>query len=212
MDDFWDMPKSIGGIGGAMIASRANWPRKLADVYPTPPDAVYSVIPYIEDILPIGSRILEPACGDGSMSRALEEFGYIVDSYDIRTDSGYGYGGIDFLTHDHDKYDAVITNPPFSLAEEFIVRALEIAPVVVFFLKATYWNVASRKKLFRQSPFMRQLNLTWRPAFLEAERGRSPLMDCIWCVWHRGYKGLPTVDVIDRVKECPRPEAWYGGL
>ena len=36
------------------------------------------------------------------------------------------------------------------------------------------------------APVVRKLEampLTWRLAFLESERGKSPLMDCIWVVW-----------------------------
>lgn len=205
--------EQYGGIAGAIAASMAKWARKPADLYPTPPDCVYSVLPHIEDLLPPGSRILEPACADGQLSRALEEFGYDVDSTDLRPDVKYGTGGIDFLSDLHyvpdDYYDAVWTNPPFSAAEAFIRRALEIAPVVVMLLKAQYWNTKNRKKLFRETKPFRELNLTWRPAFLAEERGKSPLMDCMWVVWKQGYDGLPTVNMIDRLPTCPMS---YGGL
>lgn len=245
MDDFWDVDedtlqtkyaivdeqgvrdvspeeyydRKIGGMAGAIIASMDKWARKPADLYPTPADVTYSLIPYVEDLLPVGSLILEPACGDGSMSLPLEEFGYRVDSYDLRPDCGYGKGGVDFLNLDNTyavdrgyKYDAVWTNPPFKAASMFIERALQLAPVVVMLLKAQYWNTSNRMKLFRANPPLREINLTWRPAFLEEERGKSPLMDCMWCVWQRGYQGLPSVDILDRLTECPRPAEWYGGL
>ena len=48
-----------------------------------------------------------------------------------------------------------------------------------------------------------ELNLTWRPAFLEKERGKSPLMDCMWVVWVRGHEGDCIVRPIDRLLECP---------
>lgn len=218
---------STGGIAGAIAASMAKWARKPADLYPTPADVTYSVIPYLEDLLPTGSRILEPACADGQMSRALEEFGYIVDSFDLRPDVKYGTGGVDFLDPENDfriisefgdggkmieQYNAVWTNPPFVAAELFIRRALEIAPVVVMLLKAQYWNTTNRKKLFRQTKPLRELNLTWRPAFLEEERGKSPLMDCMWVVWQRGNDELPTVNIVDRLSSCPLPSDSYGGL
>ena len=220
-DDFWavdleEAPKT-GGIAGAIAASMAKWARKPADLYPTPVDCTYSLIPHIADLLPYGSRVLEPACADGQLSKALEKYGYKVHSYDLRPDVLYGRGGVDFLSDtelfDIDGgYDAVITNPPFVIADAFIRRSLEIAPVVVMLLKAQYWNTANRKQLFRDTKPIRELNLTWRPAFLEAERGKSPLMDCMWVVWQRGHDGLPTVDMIDRLFECPISEDSYGGL
>jgi hypothetical protein len=233
-DDFWDVDfadfgvtdetiERHGGLAGAIAASMAKWARKPADLYPTPPDCVYSLFPHIEDLIPAGSRILEPACADGQLSRALEECGYTVDSYDLRPDCGYGTGGIDFLdqanefkiVEEHpemivkEEYRAVWTNPPFSAAEKFIRRALEISPVVVLLLKSNYWHTANRRKLWRETKPVREYKLTWRPAFLEKERGKSPLMDCSWVVWERGYDGDCITLPIDREMRSP---AFYGGL
>lgn len=233
VDDFWDMPEpgeidlsvfgatvetveAHGGIAGAIAASMAKWARKPADLYPTPPDCTYSLLPHLEQFLPVGSHVLEPACADGQMSKALEEFGYVVDSTDLRPDVKYGTGGVDFLADDtyiaDDYYDAIITNPPFNAAEQFIRRALQYAPVVAMLLKAQFWNTKNRKKLFRETRPALELNLTWRPAFLEAERGKSPLMDCMWVVWVRGHEGLPRVDILDRLAACPGSSDSYGGL
>ena len=216
-DDFWAMPEDLKGMSGAIAKSMAKWARKPADLYPTPEDCTYSLLPYIEDLVPVGSRVLEPACADGQMVRPLEEFGYIVDGYDLRPEVLCGTGGVDFLDRENGvfddvEYDAVFTNPPFTIAAQFIERALEIAPVVVMLVKAQYWNTNNRKKLFRGSGYSRELNLTWRPAFLEKERGKSPLMDCMWVVFERGRTELPTVNIVDRLLECPKPAEWYGGL
>ena len=222
-DDTFDCPlpgigHNSGGIAGAIAASMSKWIRKPSDLYPTPPDVTFSLLPHIEHLLPVGSRVLEPACADGQMSKALEEFGYRVDSYDLRTDVKYGQGGFDFLAEHgtvydwEGEYDAVITNPPFNAAAEFIRRAVEVAPVVCMLLKAQYWNTDNRKKLFRETKPYLELNLTWRPAFLEAERGKSPLMDCMWIVWKRGHDDLPKVDILDRLMTCPMSEASFGGL
>lgn len=217
-DDFWDVPgiwhnnppedidgSMLEGVSGAIIASMAKWARKPADLYPTPIDCTYSLLPHIVDILPSGSRILEPACADGQMVRPLKEFGYRVTATDLRPEVKGGIGGIDFLDKSYkiSNIDGVITNPPFAAAEEFIRRALEVAPVAVMLLKAQYWNTKGRKKLFRDTRPLKELNLTWRPAFLEAERGSSPLMDCMWVVWVRGHQGSCTTDMIDRIVECP---------
>ncbi len=222
-EDFWAVPDELmaikpttGGIAGAIAASMAKWARKPADLYPTPTDCTYSLLPHIEDILPSGSRVWEPACAEGQMVRALREFGYKVMSTDLRPDVTGGTGGVDFLGEDtpfhRQTYDAVITNPPFKAADPFIRRALQVAPVVCMLLKAQYWNTGNRKALFRETKPLRELNLTWRPAFLEAERGKSPLMDCLWMVWQRGHDDLPTVNILDRLMSCPHSADYYGGL
>ncbi len=208
--------ESTGGMAGAIAASMAKWIRKPSDLYPTPEDVTISLIHYIQDLLKPGSNVLEPACADGQMSKVLEQFGYNVDSTDLRPDVQYGTGGIDFLGEDSyipdDYYDAVITNPPFNAARQFIERAIETAPIVCMLLKAQYWNTDNRKKLFRETKPYLELNLTWRPAFLEAERGKSPLMDCMWMVWVRGHDDLPKVDILDRHFSLPLPADSFGGL
>lgn len=224
-DDFMscDLPepvKSTGGVAGAIAAAMAKWNRKPADLYPTPPDVTVSLLAYLHeklpDLVPPGSWVLEPACADGQMSKVLERYGYKVDSTDLRPDVKHGTGGVDFLDDTNyfpdDYYRAVITNPPFNAADPFIRQSLKIAPVVIMLLKSQYWNTGNRKRLFRETkPFM-ELNLTWRPAFLEAERGKSPLMDCAWFVWVRGHDDLPKVDIIDRCFNLPLTEESFGGL
>jgi len=204
-----------GGLAGAIAKSMAKWCRKPADLYPTPTDCTYSLLPYLEPILPVGSKVWEPACADGQMVRPLREFGYDVFATDLRPEVKGGMGGVDFLDKDwvvQTEYDAIITNPPFKAAELFIRRSLEIAPVVVMLLKAQFWNTSNRKALFRETKPYMELNLTWRPAFLEEERGKSPLMDCMWVVWVRGHDDLPKVDMIDRLMSCPMSVESFGGL
>lgn len=217
-DDFWAMPPqdempairkaAALGMSGAIAEAMRKWARKPADLYPTPVDCTYSLLPHIADLLPPEAYVLEPACADGQMVRPLEEFGYNVTGYDLRPGVKGGEGGVDFLDASRFPkpivpFDAVITNPPFAIAEAFIRRALEVAPVAVMLLKAQYWNTKNRKKLFRETKPFKELNLTWRPAFLEEERGKSPLMDCMWVVWVRGHDGPCTTEMIDRLMECP---------
>jgi len=197
------------GMAGGIAKAMQKWARKASDLYPTPYDCTYSLLPWIAPLLPANALILEPACADGMMVRPMEEFGYRVDPYDLRPDVKGGQGGFDFLAaHDtvydlEGQYDGCITNPPFSAAEKFIYKAIQHAPVAVMLLKAQYWNTKNRKKLFRETRPLMELNLTWRPAFLKEERGDSPFMDCMWVVWVRGHQGDCTTHMVDRLLECP---------
>lgn len=184
------------GIARAIVTSYKKWDRKPADLYPTPVDGTESLIPVLKKMKrPDGSpikTIWEPACGDGRLARVLEWHGFEVIATDLREYPGYGHGGLDFLCETpQDKWgwrtpeiDAIVTNPPFSLAEEFIRRAHLFTPNVAMLLKQTFWNVGGRSKglWFDHMPDL-ELKLTWRLAFLESERGKSPLMDCMWAVW-----------------------------
>ena len=98
----------------------------------------------------IESRFLEPACGDGTMAEVLKQYADDVICTDIR-DTGYGQGGVDFLTTIRG-CDAIITNPPFNLSEAFIRHALTIAEVVAMVLKSQYWHAKRRTELFNELP------------------------------------------------------------
>lgn len=169
--------------------------RKPADYYPTPPDVTHALMRHLN--LPRSTVIWEPACGDGSMSKVLEQYVDSVTSTDLRRDSGYGREETDFLNPDVSfECDWIITNPPFSHAAEFIEKSLQITPNVAMLLKATFWHARKRLSLFQQTLPSAILPLTWRPSFLEKERGSSPLMDVMWVVWSQdvasiGYCPLP---------------------
>jgi len=156
--------------------------RRELDFYPTPPDVTAVLLTFLN--LPLNTKIWEPACGDGAMAEVIMECGYDVISSDIRH-TGYGEGGIDFLTA-HRECDAIITNPPFSESQKFINHAIGQADIVAMFFKSQYWHAAKRKELFDEHPPAYVLPLTWRPDFMNGERGGAPTMDVLWTVWIEG--------------------------
>lgn len=155
--------------------------RRDLDFYPTPPEVTHALLKFLH--LP-ESVIWEPACGDGAMSKVLEGYGHKVLSSDLR-ETGYGEGGVDFLASTK-VCDAVITNPPFNVSEQFIRHALTQAKVVAMVLKSQYWHAKKREALFDESPPAFVLPLTWRPDFLGGERGGAPTMEVHWTVWVKG--------------------------
>jgi hypothetical protein len=125
------------------------------DDFPTPPWATRALLEHVINVnLLTEQTCLEPACGAGHMVRVLREYFREVhysDAYE------YGYGAIrDFLADpfEDDSYDWVITNPPFRLAEEFILRALDIARVGVAILARTVFleSAGRYKALFQERP------------------------------------------------------------
>lgn len=122
--------------------------RQELDFYPTPANCTEALLLFLYKEQINFHRVWEPACGDGAISKVLEDHFLNVFSTELRTDGGYGEGGLDFLTHQGLICDAIITNPPFNVAEKFIVKALECADVVCMLLKSQYWHAKSRQKLF----------------------------------------------------------------
>jgi hypothetical protein len=163
----------------AVLANRSNEKRRELDYYPTPEDVTEALLRFLK--LPKGT-IWEPACGDGAMSKVIEAHGHMVISSDIRQ-TGYGEGGIDFISAPARKCDAIITNPPFGLAGDFIRRGTMIAPAVALLFKSQFWHAQKRTELFEQNPPTWILPLTWRPDFMFGERGGASTMDCLWSVW-----------------------------
>ena len=152
--------------------------RRSLDFYPTPPECTVALMEFL-NLSPC--IIWEPAAGDGAIVKVLESYGHKVIATDIQT-------GYDFLKT-VGTADAIITNPPFNLSHEFILKALHDAPIVAMVLKSQYWHAKKRFDLYKQNPPSYVLPLTWRPDFMGGEGGGSPTMEVHWTVWIKGNTG-----------------------
>ena len=103
--------------------NHSKYPRGENDFYITDPLAIRLLDR--QKLLDKNNKYWECACGNGSLSKELTRLGYDVVSSDL-FDRGYGKSGIDFLKC-NDKFDGnIITNPPFSLLEKFILKGLDL--------------------------------------------------------------------------------------
>lgn len=188
----------------ATVVSMAKWERKAADFYPTPEDCTQALLDALG--LPKGTRIREPACGDGKMARVMKLAGLDVDASDLFW-RGYGRPYEDFLQSTKiADCTWTISNPPFDHAEAFIRKALSQTPNVAMLLKSNYWHAARCLDLFESHRPTIEYKLTWRPAFLSAERGNNPLMDVSWVVWRSGAAPGPLWRPLRRPKAFPTLE------
>lgn len=171
-------------------------PSSAPDDFPTPPWATRALLRHVIGIDGVDTQTcLEPACGAGHMARALQEaFGevFAFDSYP------YGFGLVqDFLKHPYaaDSVDWVITNPPFNLAEEFVLRALPIARIgVAVFTRTTFIESVGRyQRLFRDTPPSILAQFVERVPLLKGRldpKGTTATGYC-WLVWERTHLTLP---------------------
>lgn len=161
--------------------------RRDHDYYSTPWHPTEALILAEHDALARYSEIWEPACGDGAISEVLKLHGYKVESSDL-VDRGYGQGGIDFLLcHTAPRgTKALITNPPFNLAEDFIRHAITDlgCPYMALLLKAQYFHADCRVALWRDCPPARIYPLAWRVDFTG---GGANHTDCSWYIWEKPY-------------------------
>ena len=102
---------------GKNFSANNTGKRKKSDFYETP----YSITRHLLNAEDFDNTkiVCEPACGEGAIVRVLEEKWQSTNivSYDA---------DIDFLK-DSRQYEYIITNPPFSLAFEFIQQAKRLA-------------------------------------------------------------------------------------
>lgn len=61
----------------------------------------------------------------GHISMVLEDYLFEVESSDL-FDRGFGHTGVNFLERTELFEGSIITNPPYSLADEFVKKAIEI--------------------------------------------------------------------------------------
>lgn len=176
-----------GNLGAMMAGGNPAQGRRAHDYYATPPEATRALLAaegehlraHIGDCRP---AIWEPACGDGAICRVLEAEGWGPVVASDLIDRGHGEGGIDFLASTKLRAPAIITNPPFRLAEAFVRHALLTLRCgwLALLLKATWWHAAERAALWRECPPAAIHPLTWR---LDFTGGGSPAMECAWMVW-----------------------------
>lgn len=93
--------------------------------------------------------------------------------------------------------DLVMSNPPFSLAEEFVYRALKLAHPdggrVVMLLRQAFLNGIDRGNgLWKSTPLEHVSMLCRRPSFTGNGRTDTKTEYAIF-VWRNGYTGQPTL-------------------
>jgi hypothetical protein len=166
------------------------------DYFPTPPWATRALFEHIlkpNFIYPqqpdddfVKYTCLEPACGAGHMAKVLEEYFPEVMSCDI---ADYGQDRIaDFLSKDvNEEYDFIITNPPFNLAEEFVLKALPLAKESTAIFARTQFieSVGRYERLFKQNPPTIIAQFTERVPILKGRLSAtaSTATSYAWFIW-----------------------------
>lgn len=98
----------------------------------------------LEPLYPHLPRVIwECAAGKGNLVNALTTKGYQVIGTDVLT-------GTDFLTATPPAFDCIVTNPPYSLKDEFLSRAYKLQKPFAFLLPLTTFEGIARQELFRK--------------------------------------------------------------
>jgi hypothetical protein len=95
---------------------------------------------------------------------------------------------------------AIITNPPYSLAEQFVEVALERAPLVIMLLRLAFLESEKRSdildggQLARVHVFERRLPMMHRAGW-NGNKATSSIAFA-WFCWDRDHSGPATIDRI----------------
>jgi hypothetical protein len=167
--------------------------RPESDNYPTP-------IPLIIELEKLGilkRRVVyhDPGCGDGQLVNTINSLGYKCTGDDIRMT------GNDFLL-DTRKREAILTNAPFSIYDDFILHAKEVSPIVISIGKTNFFGSHSRTTngLWRNLKFVYTFDrqIDYRTPLGSMELNVGNLVTC-WYVWDRSWKKdyaiMRTIDV-----------------
>ena len=177
----------------ATASAQASYAERGDDLYETPPEAVHALL-QAENLPPY---IWEPACGPGAIVSVLRGVGYKVlatDLIDYRTEF-QDEGGMDFLqVRGCPAHHAIVTNPPFKLANEFVAHALDICPRVYMLLRLAFLesqrrtDVLERRGLARVHVFRNRLPMMHRDGW-GGPRIKTGAMAFAWFVWCREHSG-----------------------
>lgn len=180
-------------------SSHTEKEREENDFYATEPKAI-DLLCQVEKF---HEWILEPACGQGHLSKRLIENGYQVYSSDL-IDRGYGMQYDFFETSSW--HGDIITNPPYKFAKEFIEKSLSIIPngnKVAMFLKLQFMEGKARKELFKCHPpktiyvSSSRLLCAKNADFEGMIAGGGSAVAYAWYVWEKGYSGKTVVEWIN---------------
>ena len=181
--------------GKNFSANNATGKRKKSDFYETP----YSLTRKFLDVEEFDKSltICEPACGGGAISNILKERWEddLVSAYDKETN---------FLFETRN-YDYVITNPPFSLAHEFILKAKSVVNrKFALLLPLSYLHGKKRfDEIYTDEEFsLKKVYIFTRYPMLgdklrEDGKYTTGMMVYAWFVWEKGYTNEPTISWID---------------
>jgi len=168
--------------------------RERDDFYSTPPAVTRALLSKER----FSTRIWEPACGLGAISDVLTEAEYDVVSTDM-VERGFGIGGRDFLFETKLEAPAVVTNPPFKLADEFVLHALYLGAEKCAFFMRTAWleGRARHARLWSKHPPVRVWQFCGRQTLWRGDdpspKDKGGAIAFAWFVWEAGYRGAPAL-------------------
>jgi hypothetical protein len=167
------------------------------DLYETPPVAVHALL-RVENVPAV---IWEPCCGPGAITRVLRASGRRVIASDLvdYQSQDQDFAGWDFLMQQSAPpgVQAIVTNPPYSIINQFVPHALSLSPKVILLLRFLFMeshcvrnDVLDCGRLARVYLFANRLPGLHRDGWEGKKAGNS--VAYAWFVWDVNHRG-PTL-------------------
>jgi hypothetical protein len=200
--------------GLATGAKRSPHRERGFDLYETPPEAVHGLLAH----QPLPRCVWEPACGPGAIVRVLREAGHQVYATDLN-DWGCpdSLSRVDFLMERKApvQVQAIVTNPPYMIANAFIHLALDLVPLVCMLLPVQFVEGGERDRrrdelidggrLARLLVFRERLPMMHRHGWDGAQATSTRTF--AWFIWDRNHRGMLAIGRISRPKVMTQREA-----
>jgi len=139
------------------------------------------------------ATIWEPAVGYGAIAKILASAGHKVIGTDV-VDYGEGYSTRDFLNDESSPdVEAIVTNPPFKHAMDFVLLGLERCPRVIMLLRLAFLESERRRPILdngmlaRVHVFRNRLPMMHRDGWT-GNKVSNPTAFA-WFVWDRAHNG-----------------------
>ncbi|WP_338725676.1 DNA methyltransferase [Shewanella baltica] len=160
--------------------SSTNGNVREKELYPTPDNVVDALIAKL--VLRPADRFLEPCIGTGAIYNKINLPAAQKSWAELDR-------GVDYLTTPFNQQDVIITNPPFSLTTEFLLKSFsELAPdgTLVYLQRVNFLGSKLRVPFWAKVGFPEKTPIIVpRPRFVG---GGSDSCEYSWFIWDRGNR------------------------
>jgi hypothetical protein len=177
-------------------SNHSDTEREANDFYASDPQCAIDLL----NVLPELDQIWECSCGQGHLAKEFDKVGKLARASDL-IDRNYGEiqdflnTGVFEANKATKPFLDIVTNPPYSLAEAFLLQAMGLLQENRYYcalLKITWLEGKARRKIFEQYPpkfvyvYSQRINCAKNGEF---NKYKATAICYCWYIWQKGFKG-----------------------